>query len=253
MDYISTLEFPKEEQNSNNELNKLFKEWVTVAKSKKLPENYHADDLVFEGFYPYYQSQPKKILFIGRESLGISGCNYIDTLYQSYKTHYIGDLHVNKHITHRRLLKIAYGLINGCQNYESIPDADVIAKDFGTDNGISFAFMNISKFSNEFDDFKSDWNLINNFIDLFCDNKFSAKQIETVNPDLIISMNLENKIDTIGSNDFVDCSSSVAYRKLTINQKTYNLLDTYHFAAICKYDHSDFYDPIVSMCKKHNL
>ena len=147
MNYVSTLKFPKEEQGLNSALNDLFKEWVNEAKNKILPENYSADDLVFEGFYPYYQSQSKKILFIGRESLSISGYNYIDTLYQHYKDHHIGNTHINQHVMHRRLLKIAYGLINGCQSYGSIPDADLIADNFGTTNGISFSFMNISKFS----------------------------------------------------------------------------------------------------------
>ena len=107
--------------------------------------------------------------------------------------------------------------------------------------------------SNESDDFRSDWCLINNFINLFYDGKYSARQIEIINPDLIISMNLENKIDGFGSNELVDCSSNVAYRKLTISQKSYNLLDTYHFSAFNKNDNSDFYEPIMSMCKKHNL
>lgn len=252
MNYVSALEFSKDEQIINNKLNDLFKEWVSDAKNKTLPESYHAEDLVFEGIYPAYLAQPLKILFVGRESLGISGDNYIDIMYHHYKSHYIGGKHINNHPTHRRCMKIAYGLINDHPIYESIPDADLIANDFGTSKGISFSIMNISKFSNESDDYRSDWQLINNFISLFSGENYSAKQIEITDPDLIISMNLEGKIDKLGENEFVDYSNGVAYRKLIIGNKTYNVLDTYHFSAV-KNDNSDFYEPIIAMLRKHNL
>lgn len=253
MRHTSCLSFTENEKELNCSLDSLFSEWVARASNCILPDNYQATDLVFEGFYPYYLSQPKKILFIGRESLGISGDNYIDTLYYHYKNHHIGNVHINSHVTHRRLLKIGYGLIKNISSYSEIPDADIIADDFATPDGTSFAFMNLSKFSNESESFLSDWNLINQFIMIFKEHEYSSKQIEIMDPDLIISMNLENKLDSLGKNDLIDCSETVAYRKLTIGEKMYNTLDTFHFSAYNKIDELDFYKPILEMCKKHNL
>lgn len=59
---------------------------------------------------------------------------------------------------------IAYGLIKNEKSYGDIPWANTIADTFGTDEGISFAFINISKFSNESKNWQSDYDLISKFL-----------------------------------------------------------------------------------------
>lgn len=252
MDYISELEYIADEVAINTMLKVLFSQWHETAKSKIFVKNYIADNMVFDGFYPYYTKQNVKTLFIGRESLGLTGENYIDIIFDGYKQNQLDGRTINQYKTHRLLLKICYGLNNGLCSFGEIPSATSIVKHFGTANGISCAFMNLSKFSNDSDSKNADWGLINGFLNEFKDDNFGGKEIEILNPDIIISMNLESHLDNFGESNIIDCTNDIAYRKLQIGNKTYNVLDTFHFAAR-KNEEFSYYKPIVDMCLKHDL
>ena len=59
------------------------------------------------------------------------------------------------------MLRIAYGINNGLIDWNKIPHATTIADTFGKENGLSFAFVNISKFSNQGAGSSANWDLIN--------------------------------------------------------------------------------------------
>jgi len=138
----SLLVFPESESARRQALLDLFAEWEAALGASLPPHQAHfADTFVRDGFYPHYFSQPLKILFIGRESLGIAGCDYLDVLLSSYRENkYVGKQHLNIHRFHSRLLYVAYGLLNDHVRWEDIPPADEIGDTFATPEGISFAF-----------------------------------------------------------------------------------------------------------------
>jgi hypothetical protein len=102
-------------------------------------EDYKYEDITTYGIYPNYSQQKLKILFIGREARGLSGCDYIDMLFSAYKGKNIGGTHINQSSFHRRMLKVAYYLNNPDSLLENIPSASDISETFGSPSGVSFA------------------------------------------------------------------------------------------------------------------
>src|ERR1700753_4278158 len=103
MKYCANIAYPNFEVGKVKELDDLFQLWHKEAKGNKLPEGYCAEDLVFDGFYPYYTEQRRRVLFIGREARGLSGYNYLDALFSAYKEKNIGGTHINSSLFHRRM------------------------------------------------------------------------------------------------------------------------------------------------------
>jgi len=247
--------YPGNEKNKLNELEKLFQEWYKNILTND-PEN--AERMVFDGFYPYYFSQKVRILYIGRESLGLEGKNYISALFNAYKRKKIGGKDIDNHQFHYRMFYITYGIIQSIENWEkgqktiewnNIPKASQLAETFATEEGFSFAFMNISKFSNESDSWKADWPSIYPFIDSSVD--FIKKEIEILDPHVIVSMNIgEKRIKSLGW-ELIDKSEKVyTYQKNNSNDDRVILLDTFHFSAFKKFDEDDFYIPIINIVEK---
>lgn len=220
----------------------------------KLYENVHDK----YGFYPYYTKQKLKILYLGRESRNLNvGTNYIEYLYYCYtKRKEVGDephtIPINRHAFHRRLLKISYGLIND-KNWSDIPNASEIANSFGTENGISFAFTNLSKISNNNkdsahigDDFRGNIETTKELI---------KKEIYKLKPNIIIGMNLihrsfKNKnLKPIEPGDFInnpyqpDTNDNSLYIG-NLDEDKIVYIDSYHFSARNKKDERDFFDLI---------
>ena len=141
-----------------------------------------------DGFYPYYTQQPIKVLFVGREGIGLADCDYIEVLHQAYKQGRVETKSLNRHCFHRRILYMLYGIQNGFPAWEDVPPADVIARDFATAGGLSCAFLNISKISNERETYQTDWEVLK--ASLVPGTPFLQREIELLNPDLIISANV---------------------------------------------------------------
>lgn len=243
--------YPIEEQEKIKELGNLFKKWSKIARKIEFVKNYSADDIVFDGFYPFYFKQKIKILFIGREALGMTGSNYINTIYQAYKKNYIGNKTLDSYKFHNLMFYIAYGLNNNCNSWSKIPYASEIANSFGISGGLSFAFMNLSKFSNESANWKADWELIDNFVDSFSkdsDNLFS-EEIDILEPDLIITMNLENRISKLGEVEVIKYGDKLSKYYLKTEKGKYLLFDTFHFSALSKNPEKDYYNVILKECK----
>lgn len=244
---FSKLSYHSDEMKQQTQLNELLTRLYNVAKAKSLPFQRRPDDIVRDGFYPYFSHQNCKILFIARESLGLSGENYIDLFHNIFVNgQKIGKQTIRQSRFHSLLLSIAYGLNNKMCNWEDIPDPMEIARTIGTNKGVSFAFMNLSKFSNDGGDWPVDWDLVDAYIQTFHDqedNLFS-QQIDIIEPDVIITGNLENRLNVLGEIIRLNTIDSAAYCKLRTTKKEYLLIDTYHFMATRSKEEC-FYKPIL--------
>ena len=258
MEFIpKNLQYPLSEKEKLGQIETLFKKWYKNFKGKKFVKNYIADDMIFDGFYPYYFSQKRKILFIGRESYWADRSNYISYMFDAYKKNYIGDKHINQYPFHRRMMYIAYGLNNSFVEFQKIPYADEIAESFATPAGVSFAFMNISKFSNESENTNSDLELINSsyLASSTGENNFILEEIDILEPDIVITMNLGeiDKMSAFGNpKELLRLNQVYAFQLNTQAKKNILLLDTFHFSAWNKSEEKDIYLPIVKAVKKYS-
>lgn len=258
MDFIpQTIKYPDSEKAKLNELSDLFERWYQTFRNKEFPKDNTAADLGFDGFYPYYFSQKKRILFIGRESLGLMGRNYISVLYNAYKNRKcIGDTPINKSYFHKRLFYIAYAILNSFPGWNTIPFADKLADTFATAEGISFAFMNISKFSNESDNWNADWELINSSYEesISNGNNLIKDEMNILEPEIIITMNLGHRISSFGELQELEKNQRINVYELTLNnRKKILLLDTFHFSSKWKRDERDFYLPVKDAIRKYGI
>lgn len=250
--------YPDNEKKKLNELEVLFQEWYKNILDKD-PNN--AKRVVFDGFYPYYFSQKIRILYIGRESLGLKGENYISSLFKAYKNKKIGDTGINKYKFHCRMFYITYGIISSIDNWEKgqkyfewkdIPYASQLIETFATEEGFSFAFINISKFSNESGHYKADWESINRSLELSIsgNDNFVKKEIEILDPQIIVSMNLGKEIlKSLGWTLINESENVNTYQKENSNDDRVILLDAFHFSAN-KSGEYNFYIPIISIVEE---
>lgn len=235
------------EQKLNMELSKLFSTWKSLVANEPL--------FVEDGFYPFYTQQSVKILFIGREALGIANSNYIEILLKAYRENTIDGKHINKYKFHRLLFYIAYGIINHKINWAEIPCTSELTNTFATKNSLSFAFMNLSKFSNESNSWNANWHLIESFLDKskkIKQNLFN-REIELLSPDLIITMNLGKYLNILGNISNRENENRISYMELEVGSKQIPLIDTFHFAAPCKSDYQYYYKPIIDKLVQKKL
>lgn len=250
---LTELDFPDFELEQLTTLNTLFAAWYNNARQMIFESNRTADDIVFDGFFPYFNKQSSKVLFIGRESLGLTGDHYLDLLHGCYKVGRVGDKSLNQTQFHALMLRIAYGLNHNCCLWSDIPAANEIAKTFATADGISFAFMNLSKFSNESDQYQADWPLIDSFTQAFSQLKenYFNKQIEIINPDIIVTMNLEKRLKVLGELSLLEYTPNAAYFRLKCAGRDLLIMDLHHFSAV-KTHEENFYIPILNGIKTYS-
>lgn len=253
------LNYPEEEQDLKLEIEKLNERWKNHLVSITGEENI-SELFVTDGFYPYYTNQKIRVLFIGREALEIAGSNYQELLYEAYLENRIGSKTLNAHRFHSTMIYISYALENKEYDWIKIPYADKIITEFARKDGFSFAFMNLSKFSNESGGWAADNVLINNFIDLSITSKenFFGREIDLLKPDVIIGMNLGSMAECLGS--FSD--SQVYYGNnddvrvcslKTQSGKEYLYFDTWHFSAPGKSPSRDIFLPLMEALNAHSI
>ena len=104
--------YPESEKPALASLENLFRDWHQHFAGADWPDAQAvADDMVFDGFYPHYFNQAKRILFIARESRDIPGANYINQLIEAYRNKKpIGKRYINGSKFHRLMIRIAYGV-----------------------------------------------------------------------------------------------------------------------------------------------
>ena len=263
-------EFPDNEQAAFTKLNGLMGEWkkqvgkYTVwdgASQRYWPANeYFCSD----GFYPYYYSQNLKILFIARETVQMWGEDYIKELLKGYWEDAVAGVTVNRHAFHSRMMYIAHGAIKEHfeKPYYDLDYASDIAKTFGKPEGISFAFMELSKYSNEAEDANAHCNteLMKQFLeDSDIENtRFIQKEIELLSPDIIITMNLWEcglepaliekalgKVSQICGNVYLPHAT---LNSITIGGRQVPLIDMAHFSSR-KSHKKAFYDPAMTIMR----
>lgn len=251
---IADLPYPSHELPHLEKLKQLFEDWhARFDEAASQLEKHQPDDIVCDGFYPHYFDQPKRILFVGRESRQISGFNSLELIHASYRSSKkIGGRPLNTNKVHSRMLYLAYGLLNGMPDWRDIPYADEIGDTFATEQGISFACMNLSKLSNEADDWQSDWPAIEMAYRLSNEpRRLSEEEVVILQPDLVITMNLGDKLEALGSFDPLETGGSVTTGWLHSGGHRSLLIDTFHFSAWNKDDVRDFYLPVCEAVKRH--
>jgi hypothetical protein len=242
------LNYPEDELKYLKKNNDLLQDWKNNISNGDIINGYTPESFVFDGFYPYYYSRKIKILFIALECVGLDGNNYIEELFKAYKNNCIGKNSINRYKFHYLMFYLAYGINNNFPDWEKIPSASTLTKNFGTNDGISFAFMELSKFSNDSGSSKKNIPLINNFIDisksLHGNINYWNEQIKILDPNLIITMNFNDNLEHLGIINNMKYSDNISEYTLRVGDKNILLLDAFHFAARNKSDKNIFYDPI---------
>lgn len=257
-----SLTFPENESEKRKHIEDLMAEWKCLVKH---------DHFVRDGFYPYYWNQPIRLLVIGREGRGLTNRDhtdkdYIDVLLNDgYWVSKIGGRQINTLPFQRRLMKVVYGIVKGFPAFKEVPDAATIGRMVAKENGISFAWMNLSKESNNDDkNWQTNATIFNRSFNESMKAGLIGKEIELLSPQVIISMNeggrvkevLEKVADVAPRNNppkWIKGAYDVTFKNLENSGKAI-WLDTYHFAAhntryIKVNDEDSFYNPICSMLK----
>lgn len=251
--------FSQVEKQLNKKLDELFNKWYKVLEKNGATK----DDLELwctDGFFPGYLKQKTRVLIVGRESRYLGGYSYTEKLLEGFSKNAIGVANgrtktVNQHPMHSKAFYLVYGLNNNFIPYSQMPKASEMLEDFGTEKGISYAFMNLSKFSNESDNYQTNYVNLNRFIDLSknSENLF-WKEIELLNPDVILTMNFQRyNIDKIVLQDMledVDSNDDVHMYTIRRESKPIMLFDLWHFSAVKKFD-KYYYTPLKEMLEKH--
>lgn len=237
-------------------LEKLFSDWYQLFAKN---DESLASKMVFDGFYPHYFSQEKnrekkRILFIGWEALGMTededNNNYIEALYDCYRnSNLIGNRRLNNHRFHYRMICIAYGILHGMPDWNNFGEAETLIEDFAKSGGWSFAFMNISKLSNDSGKSAADWNLINTSFRLSTEGpegrNFIEEEIAILEPHIVIAMNLKEKYKWLGTGlDWTHVSRGVNSSPLQSCGHPSLLIDSWHFSNWFLNDVTDYYVPI---------
>ena len=254
--------FPEVEQKKNEELNRLFEEWIAQLSKNTAPidngSDKHSPRQCFakDGFFPGYFSQKKKVCFIGRETRCIGGHDFRDTTKEFFE-----GMSVNGNNWWRHILYIMYGIKSEGQfTFSEIPTAKDILATMTDKNDFGFAVVNVSKFSNDSD---TDWQMNMSLVDRFLKDSelektnFFQRELEILNPDIIITANLwDGKINMdflelcLPNENFSDLKylrSRVAqYGKYNLSGRKIDYIDLYHFSAV-KNDDGYYYNPVMEI------
>jgi len=217
----------------------LMKKWADYCH-RKWPKSIFVKD----GAFPCYEDQQTKILFIGRELYGKK--NDGDGLVINYWDERAGM--DNLGVFQSRLLYLAYGISKGqCTeaHWKKMQCAAELDCRFATEE-FSYAFMNASKLLNV--DGTQIGDVFYDFINDKTNQDFFIREIELLNPDIIVSGNLGD----IGFMAKLEESCKVKQSAKHLNsQNRFNYLfegkiswiDTWHFSAH-KAHFEGFYQPV---------
>jgi hypothetical protein len=214
-------------------------------------------------------SKKKKILFIGREAAGISNADFIEVILRGYRENSVGGRTLDQvqNSFHNRMMYITWGILHGgTVPYQEVPWASEIGKTFGTPEGISFAFMEISKYSDDSEDAHSrrDEELMTAFLkdSQLEERNFVREELDILDPDLVITMNLwmagidhdllELALGEIPTVDAETYQPEACLYTITINNKAVPLIDLFHFSAR-KDTEKDFYSLVMSILKGRRI
>ena len=258
-------EIPEKEIQLHSELCGLSEEWRKSVMQNKSFASFSAD-FNMDGFYPYYTCQECKILFVGREACWLNGGNYIETVCKSIQADNFNGWTVNQYPFHKRQFYIAYGIQKFVRDgvfpkWEDVPWASDMAKrifaksdtesgvgdDFGGLCSISWAFINLSKLSNN----SGNWQIGDTyykFVDDEENQRFTREEIMKLDPDIIIGANVSELADILGYEESDKSNKNCHYYLLKDGFP--HFLNCWHFSAI-KPDKTAFYNPLAKIVQKH--
>lgn len=242
---VIEVKFKLDDNNDmQSQLTGLFKEWWNALLD--------TDKDLFnrDGFYPGYDSQKFKILFVGREACYMAKKNYIETMYANFQNNDIAGWTINQYPFQRRQAYIAYGILNNWISWERVPPASTICNGVGKDNGISWAFINMSKISNETGNWRTDGNRYWPFVNDNNNQERLKRQINILKPDIIIGANVPELTNILGYETPDTRVSDCYYYNATNDFPPF--LNCFHFAAIKK-DKECFYEAVRDVIKNHPL
>jgi hypothetical protein len=265
--------YTQAEQNKINQLDELFDKW-----EDNIDENMKNNDFegkrpffVRDGLFPHFTDKKCKILFIGRESLSKSESDL--TIIDKYKINNPID-NENKTLNqdpYRRIpFYLSYALQHNSDNYENFPSASEIAEKAFTENenSISFALMNVSKFSNDSETSANvDKDLMMNFwFNSFNQNiDFFKEELKIIQPDIIITCDLGgiNYWPNLLDEDYKTADITFEEDILPINGDVYEIhidgishvvpvIDSYRFSAR-KPIKKCFVEPLIRVAREYGL
>ena len=236
---MSEMNYPPKEKDLQSKIKALMDEWKAHCDAKSEWQG----KFVSDGFFPYYTKQAVRVLFIGRESYGKSGGDYIASYNEMSTPNF-----------HNRLLYLAYGIVkseSSLDDWLSMDDAKKLDARFAESGGFSYAFMNASKINNA-----TGWTMLCKelfyaFIDDPKNRENIIREIELLDPDIIVSANLGDlgffdrfpAIERSADQPCEDCC--VWYLN---SGKKIPWIDGWHFSAR-KPTFESFYSPICSLAK----
>ena len=259
--------YSAEEQLLLQQLKKLFESW-----KREVGDRHDGYWFVPDGFYPRYFSQKPRILYMARDAYDLYGDDdesdektYIEKFLRQYLAGRMDDGQhmdgrcINRVKFHKMLIQVAYGIVHGCL-WSQLPYASEICADGTVFNRVSFAFMNLCKWSHESDDESksgtgADWVAINEFVakSLTTETNFFLEEIRLLRPDIIISMNLGpemigrvfgEKVTQIDNKN----PNCYAY-SLKVEKKLSPIfvLDSWHFSSRNKSEQTEVYEPLLKV------
>ena len=253
--------FPENEIENRKKILSLMADWnKEISKKGKIvffddnKEYSPGDYFYLDGFFPNYYNQDIMVLFIAREARGVSGLDFIGKSLTDFKN----DAKINGSIFWRRVFYMLYGIrTRGKKDFFDIPYPYDFVKEIDKNNNYGFAFMNISKYSNDREDGgkKADKELINQFLEdsNLDERNFFREELEILDPDVIITANLWdgkineeylkkcfNEIKSIKSIEGANLST------MALNKKNVKLIDLYHFSMPGS-DKDYYYDPVIKL------
>jgi len=262
--------FHQTEYNLRVRLDKLMEDWQKeLAKSQVISradgKTYGGNELFCsDGFYPYYFRQKYRILFIAREAFGVRECDYIEVMYNAYKNGIVNGQAINARLFDSRLFYLTYGILqDGSLPYNYVPRVSELAKTFATSQGISFAVMELSKYSNEAADAgqHKDSALMSKFLQdsHLATRNFVQEELALLNPDLILTMNLwdgsvDNALITeaLGHIRYIgNPEPDIAVNTLNVSGRDVPLFDLWHFSRPGKTE-TGFYNPVMRAWRNWN-
>ena len=148
---------------------------------------------------------------------------------------------------------MAYGVLNGkstLDDFNAMPCASEIGDNFATENGVSFAFMNLSKISNETTIY-ADMNLIKKRAQE--GGGFIRRELDILEPDIIVSGNVGHILTQMFDHFEVvgRVGEDVCVHKAKLNGREILYLDCWHFSNFTKSDFDNFFSPVCSIIKKY--
>ncbi len=251
MQLLPSISYPDNEKPKLALLESLFRDWHRhFASNASSLVKHKPEEMVFDGFYPHYFSQKRRILFIGWEAVDISNQNNMAVLFEVYHHgKHLGDTkHINNDKFHSRMLRIVYGVMNGMPSWETIPSASEIGDMIGTPDGLSFAFLNISKLSNETGSPKADWPVINAAYLLSTSGRnYIQEEILILEPDIIVTMNADKlpaESESLGKWTLIHRYDQAESYWLSYGGNRTLVVNTWHLSARGTNGGEDYYVPI---------